>query len=118
MPFIRSREFLWQEGHTAHLTKEAASEEVLQILDWYSDVYQELLAVPMVKGTKTVNEKFPGADYTTTIEGFIPATGRGIQAATSHCLGQHFSKTSPLRTLTRRRLASRSTFMCGRTRGV
>lgn len=92
MPFIRSREFLWQEGHTAHLTKKEAAAEVLQILDWYSDVYQELLAVPVVKGTKTENEKFPGADYTTTIEGFIPATGRGIQAATSHCLGQHFSK--------------------------
>ncbi|KAF2121485.1 hypothetical protein BDV96DRAFT_483975 [Lophiotrema nucula] len=91
-PFIRSREFLWQEGHTAHLTKEEAGAEVMQILDWYADVYQELLAVPVVKGTKTENEKFPGADYTTTIEGFIPATGRGIQAATSHCLGQHFSK--------------------------
>ena len=64
----------------------------MQILDWYSDVYQKLLAVPVVKGQKTVAEKFPGADYTTTIEGFIPATGRGIQAATSHCLGQHFSK--------------------------
>lgn len=92
MPFIRSREFLWQEGHTAHLTQKEASDEVLQILDWYSDVYQKLLAVPVVKGTKTVNEKFPGADYTTTVEGFIPATGRGIQAATSHALGQHFSK--------------------------
>ncbi|KAF2734934.1 prolyl-tRNA synthetase [Polyplosphaeria fusca] len=92
MPFIRSREFLWQEGHTAHLTKQEASDEVMQILDWYADVYQKLLAVPVVKGTKTENEKFPGADYTTTIEGFIPATGRGIQAATSHCLGQHFSK--------------------------
>lgn len=92
MPFIRSREFLWQEGHTAHLTKEEAGAEVMQILEWYSQVYQDLLAVPVVKGTKTVNEKFPGADYTTTIEGFIPATGRGIQAATSHCLGQHFSK--------------------------
>jgi prolyl-tRNA synthetase len=92
MPFIRSREFLWQEGHTAHLTKEEAGAEVRQILDWYADVYQELLAVPVVKGQKTENEKFPGADYTTTIEGFIPATGRGIQAATSHCLGQHFSK--------------------------
>ncbi|PVI03171.1 prolyl-tRNA synthetase [Periconia macrospinosa] len=92
MPFIRSREFLWQEGHTAHLTKEAASEEALQILEWYAGVYQDLLAVPVIQGTKTENEKFPGADYTTTIEGFIPATGRGIQAATSHCLGQHFSK--------------------------
>ncbi|KAB8416427.1 hypothetical protein FH972_024946 [Carpinus fangiana] len=92
MPFLRSREFLWQEGHTAHLTKEAAGEEVLQILDHYAAVYEELLAVPVVKGTKTDNEKFAGADYTTTIEGYIPATGRGIQAGTSHCLGQHFSK--------------------------
>ena len=92
MPFIRSREFLWQEGHTAHLTKEGAGEEVLQILDYYADVYEKLLAVPVVKGKKTVKEQFPGADYTTTIEGYIPATGRGIQAATSHCLGQHFSK--------------------------
>ncbi|KAL1638276.1 hypothetical protein SLS56_000084 [Neofusicoccum ribis] len=92
MPFIRSREFLWQEGHTAHLTKEQAGEEVLQILDYYAGIYQDLLAVPVVKGVKTENEKFPGAEYTTTIEGYIPATGRGIQAGTSHCLGQHFSK--------------------------
>ncbi|KAF2754362.1 prolyl-tRNA synthetase [Pseudovirgaria hyperparasitica] len=92
MPFLRSREFLWQEGHTAHLTKEGAGKEVHQILDWYAGIYEELLAVPMVKGTKTNNEKFAGADYTTTVEGFIPATGRGIQGGTSHCLGQHFSK--------------------------
>ncbi|KAF2405240.1 prolyl-tRNA synthetase [Trichodelitschia bisporula] len=92
MPFIRSREFLWQEGHTAHLTEEEAGKEVLQILDYYTGVYEELLAVPVVKGRKTVNEQFPGAYYTTTIEGFIPGTGRGIQAATSHCLGQHFAK--------------------------
>lgn len=92
MPFLRSREFLWQEGHTAHLTEEAAGKEVLQILDDYAAVYEDLLAVPVVKGTKTDNEKFAGAHYTTTIEGFIPSTGRGIQAATSHCLGQHFSK--------------------------
>lgn len=92
MPFIRSREFLWQEGHTAHLTKEQAGEEVLQILEYYAGIYQDLLACPVVKGEKTENEKFPGAEYTTTIEGYIPATGRGIQAGTSHCLGQHFSK--------------------------
>lgn len=92
LPFLRSREFLWQEGHTAHMTKEGAGEEVLQILEHYASAYQDLLAVPVVKGTKTDNEKFAGADYTTTIEGYIPATGRGIQAATSHCLGQHFSK--------------------------
>lgn len=92
IPFLRSREFLWQEGHTAHLTKEEAGTEVLQILDFYARTYEELLAVPVVKGQKTDNEKFAGADYTTTIEGYIPAVGRGIQAATSHCLGQHFSR--------------------------
>lgn len=92
MPFLRSREFLWQEGHTAHLTEEAAGIEVRQILDYYAAVYEDLLAVPVVKGTKTDNEKFAGAYYTTTIEGFIPSVGRGIQAGTSHCLGQHFSK--------------------------
>lgn len=92
MPFLRSREFLWQEGHTAHLTEESAGKEVREILNHYAAVYEDLLAIPVVKGTKTDNEKFAGAYYTTTIEGFIPATGRGIQAGTSHCLGQHFSK--------------------------
>lgn len=92
IPFLRSREFYWQEGHTAHLTKREADQEVLQILDHYAAIYQELLAVPVVRGTKTDNEKFAGSLYTTTCEGFIPAVGRGIQAATSHCLGQHFSE--------------------------
>lgn len=91
-PFLRTREFLWQEGHTAHLTREAASEEVSQILDLYAGIYEELLAVPVVKGVKTENEKFAGGDYTTTCEGFIAATGRGIQGATSHHLGTNFSK--------------------------
>lgn len=92
VPFIRSREFLWQEGHTAFATKAEADKEVLEILDLYSQVYEKLLCVPVVKGTKSVKEKFAGADYTTTIEGFIPANGRAIQAATSHCLGQNFAK--------------------------
>ncbi|KAG7661118.1 uncharacterized protein J8A68_005355 [[Candida] subhashii] len=91
-PFLRTREFLWQEGHTAHLTKESAAEEVLQILDLYAGVYEELLAVPVIKGTKTDNEKFAGGDYTTTVEGFVAATGRGIQGGTSHHLGQNFSR--------------------------
>lgn len=91
-PFLRTREFLWQEGHTAHLTEELAGVEVLQILDWYAGVYEELLAVPVVKGRKTENEKFAGGYYTTTVEGYIPSNGRGIQGATSHCLGQNFSK--------------------------
>lgn len=91
-PFLRTREFLWQEGHTAHLTYEEADKEVLQILDWYEAVYQDLLAVPVVKGKKTEKEKFAGGLYTTTVEGYIPATGRGIQGGTSHNLGQNFSK--------------------------
>ncbi|CAH2352471.1 putative proline--tRNA ligase [[Candida] railenensis] len=91
-PFLRTREFLWQEGHTAHLLKEEADLEVQQILDLYAGIYEELLAVPVVKGKKTENEKFAGGDYTTTCEGFIAATGRGIQGATSHHLGTNFSK--------------------------
>eukprot|EP00440_Ansanella_granifera_P053634 gb/GFBE01058145.1/.p1 GENE.gb/GFBE01058145.1/~~gb/GFBE01058145.1/.p1 ORF type:complete len:720 (+),score=260.86 gb/GFBE01058145.1/:1-2160(+) len=91
-PFLRTREFLWQEGHTAFADKASAEEEVLAILDLYGRVYEELLAVPVVRGTKTKAETFPGADYTTTVEAFIPATGRAIQGATSHHLGQNFSK--------------------------
>ena len=90
-PFLRTREFHWQEGHTAHMTQEAAGIEVRQILEWYAGVYEELLAIPVIRGRKTDKEKFAGADYTTTVEGYIPATGRGIQGGTSHCLGQNFS---------------------------
>ncbi|XP_010444318.1 PREDICTED: proline--tRNA ligase, cytoplasmic-like [Camelina sativa] len=91
-PFVRSREFLWQEGHTAFATKEEAEQEVLDVLNIYSRVYEELLAVPVIKGIKSENEKFAGAFETKSIEAFIPSTGRGIQAATSHCLGQNFAQ--------------------------
>uniref|UniRef100_A0A6T6LRV1 proline--tRNA ligase n=2 Tax=Rhodosorus marinus TaxID=101924 RepID=A0A6T6LRV1_9RHOD len=91
-PFIRSREFLWQEGHSAFATREEAAGEVLEILDIYKSVYEDLLAVPVIRGTKTESEKFAGALYTTTVEGFVPATGRAIQGATSHCLGQNFAE--------------------------
>ncbi|XP_062828337.1 bifunctional glutamate/proline--tRNA ligase isoform X5 [Anolis carolinensis] len=91
-PFLRTREFLWQEGHTAFATYEEAAEEVLQILDLYARVYEELLAIPVVKGRKTEKEKFAGGDYTTTVEAFISASGRAIQGGTSHHLGQNFSK--------------------------
>ena len=91
-PFLRTREFLWQEGHTAHLTKNEADVEVRQILELYRRVYEDLLAVPVIPGVKSEKEKFAGGLYTTTIEGFIPTSGRGIQAATSHCLGQNFSR--------------------------
>ncbi|KAI9803410.1 MAG: ribose-phosphate pyrophosphokinase 1 [Piccolia ochrophora] len=91
-PFLRTREFLWQEGHTAHLTETGASREVLEILELYAGVYEQLLAVPVIRGRKTDKEKFAGGYYTTTVEGYIPTTGRGIQGGTSHCLGQNFSK--------------------------
>ncbi|KAH9573469.1 hypothetical protein CY35_01G002000 [Sphagnum magellanicum] len=91
-PFIRSREFLWQEGHTAFATKEEADKEVRAILELYRQVYEELLAVPVIQGVKSEVEKFAGGLYTTTVEAFIPTTGRGVQGATSHCLGQNFAK--------------------------
>ncbi|OBZ87364.1 putative proline--tRNA ligase C19C7.06 [Choanephora cucurbitarum] len=91
-PFLRTREFLWQEGHTAHLNLESADKEVKEILDLYEQVYNDLLALPVVKGVKSEKERFAGGYYTTTVEGFIPTTGRAIQGGTSHCLGQNFSK--------------------------
>merc|ERR1719482_1281539 len=91
-PFLRTREFLWQEGHTAHASIEEADEMVMEILQHYADIYQELLAVPVVKGKKTEKEKFAGGHMTTTVEAYIPATGRAIQGATSHNLGQNFGK--------------------------
>lgn len=91
-PFLRTREFLWQEGHSAFAHREQADEEVLQILDLYARVYEELLAVPVIKGRKSEKEKFAGGHYTTTVEAFIPANGRAIQGATSHCLGTNFSR--------------------------
>ncbi|XP_017877336.1 bifunctional glutamate/proline--tRNA ligase [Ceratina calcarata] len=91
-PFLRTREFLWQEGHTAFATKAEADEEVMKILDLYARVYEDLMAVPVVKGRKTEKEKFAGGDYTTTVEAFISTSGRAIQGATSHHLGQNFSK--------------------------
>lgn len=83
-PFIRTREFLWQEGHTAHATTEEADQMVYSILDYYAECYEELLAVPVIKGRKSEEEKFAGAYYTTTCELYVPANGRGIQGATSH----------------------------------
>ena len=91
-PFLRAREFLWQEGHTAHLTEELSAKEVMEILELYAGVYEQLLAVPVVRGKKTEAEKFAGGHWTTTCEAYIPTNGRGIQGATSHCLGQNFSK--------------------------
>jgi len=91
-PFLRTREFLWQEGHTAFSNLKEAKEEVMVILDLYRRIYEELLAIPVVRGRKTEKEKFAGGDYTTTVEAYIAAAGRSIQGATSHHLGQNFSK--------------------------
>ena len=75
-PFIRTREFLWQEGHSAFATQEEADDEVLEILDLYARVYEELMAVPVIKGRKSEKERFPGGFYTTTVEAFIHLTGQ------------------------------------------
>ena len=91
-PFLRTREFLWQEGHSAFADKPEAVEEVYTILDLYRRVYEDLLAIPVVPGKKTEKEKFAGGDFTTTVEAYISVAGRAIQGATSHHLGQNFSK--------------------------
>jgi len=91
-PFIRSREFLWQEGHTAYASQQDAINEIDDIINLYKTVYEQLYAVPVIIGKKSDNEMFPGAEYTMTIESFIPETGRGLQCATAHHLGQKFSK--------------------------
>ncbi|XP_077269667.1 uncharacterized protein LOC143901332 isoform X2 [Temnothorax americanus] len=91
-PFLSTTECLWAEGHTAFATQTEAEEEVLTILDIYARVYEELLAVPVIKGYKTEKEKFAGGVYTTTVEAFISTNGRAIQGATSNHLGQNFSK--------------------------
>ncbi|CAM38105.1 putative prolyl-tRNA synthetase [Leishmania braziliensis MHOM/BR/75/M2904] len=96
-PFIRTREFLWQEGHCAWAKAEDCAKEVLDILECYAAVYEQLLAVPVVRGRKTEKEKFAGGSYTTTVETFIEAVGRGCQGATSHNLGQNFGKMFDIR---------------------
>jgi len=90
-PFLRTREFLWQEGHTAHATKEEADKEVMDILNIYKDLVESQLAIPVLIGIKTDNEKFAGALYTTALEAVMP-DGKVLQLGTSHNLGQNFSK--------------------------
>ncbi len=90
-PFLRTTEFLWQEGHTAHETEPEAEEETLKILDLYADVCESVLAMPVVKGRKTESEKFAGALRTYSIEALM-GDGRALQAGTSHNLGQNFAK--------------------------
>jgi prolyl-tRNA synthetase len=89
--FLRTSEFLWQEGHTAHATKDEAVEETLKILDIYAKFAEEYMAMPVVKGIKTANERFAGADETYCIEALMQ-DGKALQAGTSHFLGQNFAK--------------------------
>ena len=90
-PFLRSREFLWQEGHTIHETEIEAKEFTLEMLDVYADVIENLLAIPVLKGEKTPSEKFAGAESTYTVETLMH-DGRALQAGTSHYFGQKFSE--------------------------
>lgn len=90
-PFLRSREFLWQEGHTVHSTPQEAKERTIQMLNIYADVIENLLAIPTIKGKKTEKEKFAGAEDTYTVETLMH-DGRALQAGTSHYFGQNFSK--------------------------
>src|SRR5688500_5940670 len=90
-PFLRTTEFLWQEGHTAHETEEEAQEETMKILALYKDVCENVLAVPVIDGQKSESEKFAGASKTYSIEALM-GDGRALQAGTSHNLGQNFAK--------------------------
>lgn len=90
-PFLRSMEFLWQEGHTAHATAEEAEERTIQMLNLYADFCEEVLAIPMVRGRKTDKEKFAGAEATYTIEALMH-DGKALQSGTSHNFGDGFAR--------------------------
>ena len=90
-PFFRTKEFLWQEGHTAHETHDDAWEETITRLDQYQSMYEDLLAIPVLRGQKPDHDKFPGAHTTTTVEALMP-DGKSVQAGTSHHLGTSFAE--------------------------
>lgn len=90
-PFLRTREFFWQEGHTAHATAEEAIEETERMLDLYADFYEETLAMPVIKGVKTESEKFAGAQKTYTVEAMMH-DGKALQAGTTHYFGDGFAR--------------------------
>jgi prolyl-tRNA synthetase len=99
-PFVRTSEFLWQEGHTVHACEEEAEQEVMLILEIYHELIENHLAIPSLRGFKTDKEKFVGAKYTTTLEGLM-ADGKALQMGTSHHLGQNFSKPFEIKYLGR-----------------
>ncbi|MFY9798091.1 MAG: proline--tRNA ligase [Candidatus Nitrosopolaris sp.] len=97
-PFIRNSEFLWQEGHTVHADKQEAKAEVMLILEIYQRLIEDHLAIPTIAGLKSEKEKFVGAEYSSTLEGMM-TDGKALQMATSHHLGQNFSKPFEIRYL-------------------
>lgn len=99
-PFLRSREFLWQEGHTVHETKEEAEKETLQMLNVYNDFFHNHLAIPSIVGKKTDKEKFAGAEYTYTVESLM-YNGVSLQSGTSHYFGQKFSRAYDIKFVNR-----------------
>ena len=94
--FLRTAEFLWQEGHTAHVDRDDAFEETLQMLEVYRDFAESVMAMPVIAGEKTENERFPGADNTFSIEAMMQ-DGKALQAGTSHYLGTHFSEAQGIK---------------------
>jgi prolyl-tRNA synthetase len=90
-PFFRTKEFLWQEGHTAHATREDAWAETMTRLGQYESLYEDVLAIPVMRGKKPEHDKFPGGDTTTTVEALMP-DGKSLQAGTSHYLGTSFAE--------------------------
>ncbi len=97
-PFLRTAEFLWQEGHTAHATEQEAAEEVARMLEVYREVAEDVCAVPVYKGEKSVSERFAGANHTFSIEALMP-DGKALQSATSHELGQNFARAYDIKYL-------------------
>ena len=98
-PFLRTTEFLWQEGHTAHASREEAVSEARLIHDIYADFAESFMAMPVIKGVKTANERFAGAEDTYTIEALMQ-DGKALQAGTSHFLGQNFAKAFDVKYMT------------------
>lgn len=99
-PFLRTREFLWQEGHTVHESAQEAEKETLDMLNVYKDFFENYLAIPVITGRKTEKEKFAGAEYTCTVEALM-YNGVSLQSATSHYFGQKFSKAYGIQFLNR-----------------
>jgi prolyl-tRNA synthetase len=99
-PFVRTSEFLWQEGHTVHATEKEAEQEVMLILEIYRELIEDHLSIPLLRGFKSDKEKFVGARYTMTLEGLM-ADGKALQMGTSHHLGQNFSKPFEIKYLGR-----------------